>query len=68
VVLPLLKQNKERSEESAQLKEEVSKVTKNLKMLHSVVRTPILCDLFHKMERKKLKKEEIEKANVRAGL
>ena len=48
--------------ENFKLKKEVEEIAKSLKVVHSVIRVPKLCDIFHKEERKKRAQQDIEKA------
>ena len=45
------------------LRDRVDMLTKNLKTVHAVVRTPKLCDMFHKAEQQYRSDMKIAKEN-----
>ena len=68
VVRPLILQVKDREAQNQELLKEVRDLKKNLKMMHAVIRTPKLVDLFHKTERKRMTEKDIVKADQTAHL
>ena len=53
VVKPLIAEVTKREKESQILHREVRERTKNLKILFAMIRSPQMCNLFHKTERKR---------------
>ena len=51
-----------------ELRNKVDVLTKNLKTVHAVVRTPKLCDMFHKAEQQYRSEMKIAKENQEAFL
>ena len=61
--MPLIEQYKISEKKNQDLQNEITQLKKSLKTIRAVVRTPMLCDLFHKTERKKLSEKEIKDAD-----
>ena len=66
VVKPLIEQVTERDNTIKNLTDERDKLQTNLKMLHAILRSPKMTDLYSKQMRKKMTGEEIEKSNKKA--
>ena len=64
----MLNQLKQSKEENQKNKSLISDLQNSLKKLYAILRSPKLVDLFHKAERKKSSKEQIQKANQEAYL
>ena len=60
VVPPLVQQVAIHSKENIKLKSENKQLQHNLKMLHAIIRSPKLCDLYSKQERKIMTEKQIE--------
>ena len=63
VVRPLIGQVVERDQTIARLKADKERLQYNLKMLHAILRSPKLCDLYNKRMRKTCKERDIKQAN-----
>ena len=54
--------------EISTLNEKTTKLHRQLKILYAVIRTPKLCDLFHRAERRRLTEKHIQDADKEAYL
>ena len=63
LVDPLIVEVAQRLKVEKELRDENTELRKNLKLVHSIVRTPKLSDLFHKKEKERLNQVEIAKAD-----
>lgn len=68
VVYPLIGQVNDKEQQTRQLDRKIERMRRQLKIIHSVIRIPRLCDLFHKAERKRLSEKQINLADQQAHL
>ena len=59
VVKPLINEVMARQQEINDIKDDKSKAQKNLKMLHAIIRSPMLSDLYAKQDRKMMTEKQI---------
>ena len=59
-MLPLIAECTKRETECQMLRHEVKERTKNLKILFAMIRSPKMCDLVYKEERKQYTKEKVK--------
>ena len=63
VVRPLISQVQDRFNEVNQLKDTNNELKSYLKKLHTVLKSPLLSDLYAKHQRKMMTKKDISQAN-----
>ena len=68
IVPPLIEQVTLRQKEIDKLTEDNKTLQKNLKMLHAIIRSPKLCDIYSKQEQRLMTQQQIAKANHEAYL
>ena len=54
--MPLINEAVKREKESQELEKELKERTKNLKILFALIRSPKMCNLFYKEERRRWEK------------
>ena len=50
-----------REKDNQKMRDDIGTRQLNLKILFAIIRSPMLCDMFHKEERKRFETEQIEK-------
>ena len=60
MIKPLIEETSKREKECQELIHEVKERTKNLKILFAMIRSPKMCDLVYKEERKQYTKEKVK--------
>ena len=68
VVHPLIEQFKKTQGVIEKLTEDKVRINRSLKMFHAIIRSPKLCDLYHRTEAKKVNEERREQAKNDAFL
>ena len=66
MVNPLISECAKREKECQELIEEVKERTKSLKIIFAMIRSPKMCDLMYKEERKRFTKDKLKKMNESA--
>ena len=61
--MPLLEECAKREKECQKLRKEFSERTKSLKILFSMIRSPLICDMVYKSERRRLTPAEIKRSD-----
>ena len=63
VVKPLVDECVKREKENLRIRAALQERQSNLKILYAMIRSPKLCDMMYKAERKRFEKEQLEKIN-----
>lgn len=56
---PLIAECVKREKELKQMEVDIKDRQFNLKIIYAIIRSPILCDMFHKEERKRYEQEQL---------